>query len=200
MELSSLITLLETYRYFILFPLACFEGPMLGFITGTLIPLGIFSPIPLLITLVLADVIPDIIYYFLGRWGKEKKFVHAALGRIGLHEERLELVRDFWHGHTAKAMLVTKFSYGISTPLLLTAGLVHLPFHRFWKWSAALAFLQYSILVSLGYFFGGFFAQVESALVRAQIIVAAVVVVFGLYFFFTKSVGKQALKEIKKQD
>lgn len=199
MELSAIIALLEQYRYFVLFPLACFEGPMLGFITGTLIPLGVFSPVPLLITLVLADVLPDIIYYYLGRWGKNKKFVHTTLGKVGLHEERLELVSKFWHTHTVKAMLVTKFSYGISTPLLLTAGLVHLPFNKFWKLSAALALLQYSILVSLGYFFGGFFAQVESTLLRAQIIVAAVVIVFALYYFFTKSVGKQALKEIEKE-
>ena len=200
MELAAVIALLEQYRYLVLFPLACFEGPMLGFITGTLIPLGVFSPVPLLITLVLADVIPDIAYYFIGRWGKDKEYVHTTLGKLGLHEERLELVRRFWHTHTVKAMLVTKFSYGISTPLLLTAGLVHLPFHKFWKLSAALAFLQYAVLVSLGYFFGGFFAQVESTLVRAQIIIAAVVVVFALYYFLTKSVGRQALKEIKKED
>ena len=65
MDLAAIILLLEQYRYFILFPLACFEGPMVAFVAGTLIPLGYFSPLPLFAVLVLADVIPDISYYFL---------------------------------------------------------------------------------------------------------------------------------------
>lgn len=198
MEFAAIVALLEQYRYFVLFPLACIEGPMLGFITGTLIPLGYFAPIPLVATLVLADVIPDIAYYYLGRYGKNKKRVHTLLAKVGMHEERMEAVKQFWHTHTVKAMLITKFSYGLSTPLLVTAGLVHLPFGTFWKLSAALALLQYSTLVALGYFFGSYFAQVESVLVRAQIIVAAVVILFAAYYVLTKSVGKRFGGEITK--
>lgn len=171
---------------------------MLGFIAGTLIPLGYFSPIPLVATLVAADVLPDIAYYYLGRFGKDKQRVHTMLGKVGLNEERLGTVKHFWHTHTVKAMLITKFSYGLSTPLLVTAGLVHVPFATFWKLSAALALLQYSVLVGLGYFFGNYFAQVESVLVRAQIIVAAVVIVFAAYYVLTKSVGKRFGGEITK--
>ncbi|MSR70688.1 hypothetical protein EXS62_01475 [Candidatus Kaiserbacteria bacterium] len=195
MELAAIIALLEQYRYLVLFPLACFEGPILGFITGSLIPLGYFSPVPLLATLVLADVIPDIAYYFFGRWGKEKSLVERFGHKLRLTPERLETLRVLWHTHPAKSMMVTKFAYGLSTPLLIIAGLVHLPFSKFWKLSAALALLQYSVLMSLGYFFGGYFATVQSTLVRVEILVAAAVVVFGIYYFFTRSVSKQFLKK-----
>jgi membrane protein DedA with SNARE-associated domain len=197
MELAAVIALLEQYRYLILFPLACIEGPMLGFITGTLIPLGYFSPVPLFVTLVLADVIPDIAYYFLGRWGNNQAVVEKWGHKIRLTPERFELLRKLWHTHTIKAMMITKFSYGISTPLLITAGLVHVPFNRFWKWSAVLAAAQYSALMALGYFFGGYFAMVESTIVRVQILVAAAVVVFIIYYIFTKSVRKNFAKELE---
>jgi membrane protein DedA with SNARE-associated domain len=197
MELAAVIALLEQYRYLILFPLACIEGPMLGFITGTLIPLGYFSPLPLFVTLVLADIIPDVAYYFLGRWGNNKAVVEKWGHKIRLTPERFELLRKLWHTHTVKAMMITKFSYGISTPLLITAGLVQVPFNRFWKWSAVLAAAQYSVLMALGYFFGGYFAMVESTIVRVQILVAAAVVVFIIYYVFTKSVRKNFAKELE---
>lgn len=190
MELAAIVVLLEQYRYFILFPLACLEGPILGFITGSLIPLGYFSPLPLLLLLVAADVIPDCIYWAVGRWGKKKGLVESIGKKVGLTPERFGVLERLWHGHPVKAMAITKFSYGISTPLLITAGLVHLPLGKFVGLSALLALLQYSVLVALGYFFGNYFATVQSGLVRAQIVVAAAVAVFVLYYFFSKSVRR----------
>lgn len=195
MELAAIIALLEQYRYLILFPLACFEGPMLGFITGTLIPIGVFHPVPLFATLVLADVVPDLAYYFFGRWGKQKSLMERVGPKLRITPERFEVVRQLWHTHPFKTMLITKFAYGLSTPLLITAGLVHLPFSTFWKYSAILAAFQYATLMGLGYFFGGYFATVESTLVRAQILVAAVAVVFVAYYLITRSVRSQFFKK-----
>ena len=195
MDLAAVVALLEQYRYFILFPIACFEGPMVGFIAGTLIPLGYFSLLPLIVTLVLADVIPDISYYFFGRWGKEKSLVEKIGPKLRITPEHFEMVRDIWHRHPFKTMAVTKFAYGLSTPLLISAGLVHLPFQTFWKYSTILAFFQYSVLVGLGYFFGEYFATVESTMVRIEILIAAVAVVFAGYYFITRKVRSQFFKK-----
>ena len=193
MDLAAIVVLLEQYRYFILFPLACFEGPMVAFVAGTLIPLGYFSPLPLFVVLVLADVIPDIAYYFFGRWGREKSLIEKVGPKLRITPERFEVVRNLWHTHPFKTMAITKFAYGLSTPLLITAGLAHLPFNTFWRYSAILAAFQYSVLTGLGYFFGGYFATVESTLVRIEMIVAAAVVVFAVYYLITRKVSSQFL-------
>lgn len=194
MELAPLIALLVQYRYFILFPIACIEGPIVGFVAGTLIPLGYFHALPLIVVLIFADIIPDIAYYFIGRWGKERSLIERVGPKLRITPERFDVVRNLWHTHPFKTMIVTKFAYGLSTPLLLTAGLVHLPFNTFWCYSALLAAFQYSVLVGLGYFFGNYFATVESTLVRVQILVAAAAVVFGLYYLLTRSVRSQFFK------
>jgi membrane-associated protein len=199
MEFAAIIALLVQYRYLVLFPLACVEGPMLGFITGTLIPLGYFHPVPLFATLVLADVLPDIAYYFAGRWGKERSLIEKIGPKLRITPERFEVVRNLWHTHPFKTMAITKFAYGLSTPLLITAGLVHLPFNKFWRYSAFLAAVQYSVLMGLGYFFGGYFSTVESTLVRAQILVAGVALVFGLYYLLTRTVRTQFFKQENAQ-
>ena len=195
MELATIIALLEQYRYLILFPLACFEGPMLGFITGSLVPLGYFHPLPLFVTLVLADVIPDISYYFFGRWGKKKSLIERVGPKLRITPEHFEMVRGLWHTHPFKTMAITKFAYGLSTPLLISAGLFHLQFKVFWQYSAILAAFQYAVLIGLGYFFGGYFATVENTLVRVEILIAAAAVVFGIYYLITHSVRSRFLKK-----
>ena len=195
MDFAAAVILLEQYRYFILFPIACFEGPMIAFIAGTLIPLGYFSVVPLIITLIFADVIPDLAYYFFGRWGKERSLIERVGPKLKITPERFEVVRNLWHTHPFKTMAVTKFAYGLSTPLLITAGLAHLPFNTFWRYSAVLAAFQYSVLVGLGYFFGGYFATVESTLVRAEMLVAAAAIVFAGYYIIVRRVRAQFLKK-----
>lgn len=199
MDLAAIILLLEHYRYFIVFPLACFEGPMIAFVAGTLIPLGYFSPLPLFIVLVLADVIPDVTYYLLGRWGGERSLIEKIGPKLKITPERFEVVRSLWHTHPFKTMAVTKFAYGLSTPLLITAGLAHLLFNTFWRYSAILAAFQYSILVGLGYFFGEYFATIESTLVRIEILVAAVAIVFAGYYMIARTVRSRFLKKESDQ-
>lgn len=197
---DTIIQLIIEYRYWILFPLACIEGPMLAFIAGTLIALGYFNPFAVFGILVLGDVLPDISYYFLGRYGKQKSLIERFGPRIGITPERFEVARTLWFGHTFKTMLITKFAYGLSTPLLVTAGLVHLPFNRFWQSSVPLSILQYVILLALGYFLGASFALVESSLARVQLIIAAVAVLFAVYYFVTSSFRKKFLAEQKKEE
>jgi len=195
MELATIIALLEQYRYLILFPLASFEGPILGFITGSLVPLGYFSLLPLYAVLIAADVLPDIAYYFLGRWGGDNRLVQKLIKKAGLDEERFVFVRTLWHEQTTKAMLITKFSYGLSTPLLVIAGLVHLPLGRFIKWSVGLAAGQYAVLLTLGYFFGGQLSLVDSAFAKVQLIILSVIIIGVSYYFFTRYMRKAFWKQ-----
>ncbi len=197
MDFAAIIALIEQYRYLILFPLAWIEGPMLAFITGSLIPLGYFSPIPLFLILVAGDVIPDITYYFLGRFGGKLEFVKRHSWKVGLNGERLDTIKNLWFTHTHKTMLVSKFAYGLSTPLLITAGLIHLPFRRFWTSSVPLSIAQYVFLIALGYFFGGYFSEVKDTLTRVQLLIAAVAVVGIVYYLITRSVRAQFLKSQK---
>ena len=190
-DLAAIVALLEQYRYLILFPLACIEGPMLAFVAGSLIPLGYFEPLPLFLVLVAGDVVPDIIYYYIGYYGSKKNFIERHGSKVGLHGDRLDTVQSLWHTHTHKTMFFSKFAYGLSTPLLISAGLVHLPFRRFWTSSVPLSIAQYAVLVALGYFFGDYFSKVEDWLTRVQLLIAGAVVVGVGYYLFTRSIRKQ---------
>src|SRR5579859_2852137 len=77
--MDAALHLILVYRYWILFPLACFEGPITGFIIGTLVALGYFNVFAAYFLLVMGDIIPDTAYYLLGRYGEKGTFVKKAL-------------------------------------------------------------------------------------------------------------------------
>lgn len=193
MELATIIALLEQYRYLVLFPIAAYEGPIISFVAGSLIPLGYFNIFLLYPLLILADVIPDSIYYALGRFGKRKNLIEHWGPKVGITPERFSLFEELWHTHSAKAMMITKWSYGLSIPLLILAGFVHLPLKRFVLLSILYSMIQYGVLVSLGYFFGNYFAQVSDTFVRVQLIIAAMAIVGIGYYLFAKSMRKKFL-------
>ena len=197
--MDGVMQLLIEYRYWILFPLACFEGPMLAFIAGILVAAGYFDPLITFGILVMGDVVPDITYYLIGRFGNRKGLIERLVGKLGMKPEHFAMIRDLWFNHTTRTMFITKFAYGLSTPLLITSGIVKLPFNRFWTNTVPLSILQYTVLLTLGYFLGSSYALVESTFARAQIIIAAIAVIAGIYYFFTSSMRKKFLAEQKKR-
>lgn len=198
--MDGLMHLLIEYRYWILFPLACFEGPIIGFIAGVLIAAGYFNPIIVFGILLMGDVIPDVSYYLIGRFGNRRGMMERLAGKIGIRPDHFEMVRKLWFNHTTRTMFITKFAYGLSTPLLITAGLVKLPFNRFWTNTVPLSILQYSVLLTLGYFLGNYYTAVESTFARVQIIVAAVAILAGVYYFFGSAIKRKFMAEQKERE
>ncbi|MDP3935351.1 MAG: hypothetical protein Q8Q46_04010, partial [Candidatus Giovannonibacteria bacterium] len=116
MNLETITQLLIQYRYLILFPLAAFEGPIVAFVVGILVAAGYFNPFIAYAILLFGDIIPDSIYYFIGRHGERKTFVARYGAKVGITEERFGVIKKLWHHHGFKTMFVSKLAYGLSTP------------------------------------------------------------------------------------
>jgi len=193
--MEQALQLLLEYRYWILFPLACFEGPITGFVVGTLVALGYFNPFLVFILLVLGDVIPDSVYYFVGKYGEKKSLITKYLGKIGVTPDHVGTIHNLWHVHTAKSMVFSKFAYGLSTPFLISAGVVNLGFKKFISYSLPISIVQYAVLMGLGYFFGAtYYPIITQSVDGIGIVVVAVVVVAVVYYFFTNSMRKKFLQ------
>src|SRR4051794_39487817 len=85
MDIASVTAVLMTYRYWILFPLACIEGPILSFFMGTLCALGYFNPFLVYPIMLAGDLIPDTILFYVGRRGKRAHLLEKYGPKIGLH-------------------------------------------------------------------------------------------------------------------
>jgi membrane-associated protein len=154
MDPAGLLTLLLTYRYWVLLPLAIVEGPMLAFACGVLVSLGYLSAPVTLGILVLGDIIPDTVFYTLGRFWSDRPVVQRLAARLGVTEAHLADARGFWHNHPGKTMLMSKFAYGISSAFLFMAGLMRMSALRFYGYSISISIAHYVVIMTAGYYFG----------------------------------------------
>jgi len=79
--MEQILTLLQTYGYIILIPLAAFEGQVVALVSGFLVYLGIFHIVPVFIIFILGDFVPDVAYYWIGRLGNKKNFLEKCRER-----------------------------------------------------------------------------------------------------------------------
>jgi len=191
MSLDVIFQLLDTYRYWVLFPLAFFEGPMVGFIVGVFIALGYLNPIGAYAVLILGDMVPDTLYYYLGKYGKRLTFVARLENKIGVYQNHFERIQSLWWNHTGKTMFISKLAYGLSTPFLISAGATSLPFRRFFSYAIIVIFTQYAVIMFLGYHFGNSLTLFTDVYMRVSYIVAGVLVLGIVYYIWLSRYVKQ---------
>lgn len=195
MPLDSITQLILQYRYWILFPLACFEGPVISFIAGMFIAGGYFNPIGAYTVLIFGDIIPDTGYYYLGRFGQRGPLIKRYLGRIGITEEHFDVIHRLWHNHGIKTMFFSKLAYGLSTVFLVSAGLVRMPPRKFYLYAIPVTLLQYGVLMLLGYYFAASFALITNILTDVQIFIAAIAIFIIAYYLLTQYMRRRLLAQ-----
>lgn len=192
----SPLTLLHTYRYWVLFPLAFFEGPIISLIAGLFVSQGYLEVIPTFIILSLGDIIPDILYYGIGRLSHRANFLARYGHRFGIGKDRLAAIERLWHRHTFKSVLFSKWAYGMSTPLLLSAGLARVPTGKYISSVIPIVLTQYAALLAVGYYFGSSYQLISAYIQDAGWVIAGGVVIFIIiYFFVARSAKRELLRE-----
>ncbi len=188
---ESIIALLEAYRYWILFPLACIEGPIVSLATGFLISTNYFRFWWALAVIVPGDVLPDLLYYCIGRFAGNSGFAVRNRHKIGLTPERLQRIESLWSVHAVKLMMISKWAYGLSTPLLITAGMSRVNISVFVLLSTVLSVLQYSILLFLGWKFGESIQSIsrsfEAVSIIATVALGLSIVAYGIFSRYMRS-------------
>jgi membrane protein DedA with SNARE-associated domain len=179
--------LVNQYGYFILYPIAVLEGPIISIIAGFMASKGLLDGFAAYLILVLGDTTGDILYYLLGRFGGYQ-FVKRWGERIGLSKKRMDAVdRHFIH-HGGKTLLFGKWTQTVGAPILVTAGMLRMKFAKY-MWYNTLGTLPKSlVLLLLGYYFGTTYDQWSKYLdIISWAALGVVVLGFIIYYFRKKS-------------
>lgn len=197
---ASLLALLHTYRYWVLFPLAFFEGPIIALIAGLFVSQGYLEAFPTYIILSLGDIVPDTLYYWIGRLSHQANFLARYGHRFGISKDRLHAIEQLWQRHTFKSVLFSKWAYGMSTPLLLSAGLARVPAKKYISYIVPIVLMQYAVLLVIGYYFGSSYQLISMYVKDAGWVIAAGVVIFlVIYFIVARSAKRKLLRETESQ-
>lgn len=182
--LGRIIELLIAYKYYIIFPIAVVEGPIISILSGFIASNGYINIYIAFALLVLADLVGDTIFYLAGRFGGNPFLRHW--GRFfGIRETTLLKLEGHFAKHGGKLLLFGK-TQAIGGAILATAGVSKMSFPRFLKFNAIGTFVKTPIFLAIGYFFGMAYIKIDNYLIKATIILSLVIVVFIIAYILRK--------------
>lgn len=184
--MDGIITLLLTYKYLILVPIAIVEGPIASVIAGFLVTLGFLNIFFVYVIIVLGDIIGDTALYYLGYGGKTILNKYGSF--LGITQERLEQAKRYFETKHQKAIILSKIIHGVGVAGLVTAGILRIPYRRYIKSCITVTIPQSAILLLTGILFGHAYLQIGKYLdyFAATISIVVLAVVAFLFYRYGK--------------
>lgn len=195
-SIDNILGLLLHFEYLVLFPAVVVEGPIVTIISGFLSSLGYLNIFFVFPVVVLADLTGDILWYSMGRWGREV-FIEKWGRYVGITLARVEKLEEHFNKHMGKALFLGKLSHGLGGIFLVAAGISKIPIGKF-IWFNFLATLPKTlVLLIIGYYFGEAFIQLNRYINYVAIAFASMGIL--LPFLYYVGVDKLVNKVLKGQ-
>lgn len=143
---------------------------------------------------ILGVLLGDIIWYVLGRTGRNFKFLNRFRKRLG--EEKIKRVEEKFKKNSIKTILLVRLIYGLRAIILFMAGVTKMNFFSFIALNFIGTFLWGAILMAVGYFFGQSIIVLQSYIENIILFISIVIFLAGLtlaLIYFTK---KSLVKKI----
>lgn len=141
------------HGYVIMFLAMCAEGPTVTAAATFASTFGYFNPIIVFILSMLGDIIPDMIYYAIGYYGRIP-MVKRFSKRFGLTESKIEHLEQTIEKHGGKTVTVLKLTPVLATPGLMLVGAMRMAVGRFLFFVVLVTLQKTLVFMAIGYFFG----------------------------------------------
>lgn len=163
--LHNIALWVESSKYILIFIGTIFEGPVVMMTSGFLYGLGNFSLWPMYIALVLGDLVADILWYCLGRFGG-RKFVFKFGKFIGVNPEILDKVEHNFNKYYQKILIISKLTMGLgfASVILIFAGISKVPFRKYLILNLIGGFIWTAIVIVIGYFLGNVYTIIPESI------------------------------------
>lgn len=135
--------------YVVLFVMVLVEGPFAILLASTAASTGFLNPVPVFLTASLGNLVADLLWYFLGVFGKTEwllkiKWLHLERGKLNLLTQKIS--------HNAvKILVIAKLTNGLIVPALIATGLARVQIRRWFPGIFFSNLLITAVFVFLGY-------------------------------------------------
>lgn len=130
------------------------EGPIATVVAGSLVGAGHLSWWTVLLTVVVADLLADSVFYLLGRRGFGPR-TRRLLSRIGVTESQWAALRETVSTQLPRVVIGAKLVDIGAIPAFLATGMARVPYRRVLAWNAPATAMRAAALTSLGALVGG---------------------------------------------
>ncbi len=177
--------------YWLMLLAMCIEGPTITTAGAFGSALGYFNPWIIFALSILGDVIPDSLYYWLGRWGRLSLATKISK-RFGFTQQRIEELEKQIEMHGGKTVAVLKYTPVLATPGLMLVGAMRMNWWKYIKTVLIVTSQRTAVLMILGYFFGRTFdigKYLKYGAIVPIVILLAYVMLMWLYGKYSKLIA-----------
>ncbi len=168
------------WTYLVLALLVAVEGPIATLLGAAAASAGLMRPILVFIAAAFGNLTADSLWYSLGYAGKIETALRLGR-RLGIRQDFLESLEKGLQNHATKIMLMAKLTMSFMIPSLLAAGLVKVPWRRWFPAVFSGEMLWTGSLVLIGYYATEAIKRVERGIEYAILGLSLVFVVFILW-------------------
>jgi membrane protein DedA with SNARE-associated domain len=168
------------WTYLVLALLVAVEGPIATLLGAAAASAGLMQPILVFIAAAFGNLTADSLWYSLGYAGKIETALRLGR-RVGIRQDFLESLEKGLQNHATKIMLMAKLTMSFMIPSLLAAGLVKVPWRRWFPAVFSGEMLWTGSLVLIGYYATEAIKRVERGIEYAILGLSLVFVVFILW-------------------
>ena len=153
--LAPLVAFLQATKYPLFFAGAYIEGTVVMLTGGVLLRLGEVQFLPLYASLILGDVLSDIMWYWIGYFGA-RRFVMRWGYLVGATPEIVAKMERRFHKYHLRILVISKLTmgFGLAVPILTTAGMMRVSFKRYCAINIVGSFIWVGFVIFVGYNFG----------------------------------------------
>jgi membrane protein DedA with SNARE-associated domain len=185
--LANLYIIMSAYPYLVIFLAVLIEGPLATILAGFWLAQGLINPFLVFIIVIVADLLGDIFYYYLGRSGR--KFGKRLFKK---KSEKLLELEDYLKNNSGQALLIGKFAHGIGALFIFAAGAARIPIGKFLFFNTLGTIPKSIILMLVGYFFGqSYLSLTKYADIFGLGTLAIGLTILLIYFLSAKKIKKK---------
>jgi len=162
-------------------PIAIFEGPIVTVIGGFLSAHNLLNPYIVFSISILGDLVGDLLYYILGRWGRST-FLMRWAGLLGATDERVEKLERHFEKHSGKTLVVGKLTHGVGSMVLIAAGASRMSVGKFVFYNVLSSLPKSLAFVLVGYYYGQAYRQISGFLNYVALALLGLVAAFLLFY------------------
>ena len=174
------------HGYPLLFIVMLIEGPVVTAAGAFAAALHYFNVWTVLLLSILANLIPDLIYYAIGYWGRET-FINKYGHYLGITPERIATTEKLAEAHSGKSLFFIKMTPFLATPGLVLVGATKMDLKKYAFWCLIIIIPSSLLYLILGYYFGAAYDTIDRYLnLGGYVIVAAAAIVIAIAYFQRK--------------
>jgi membrane protein DedA with SNARE-associated domain len=176
---SGQLPQLGFWTYIILALLVAVEGPIATLLGAAAASAGLMRPMPVFLAAATGNLTADSLWYTLGYLGKTEWLLHFGR-RLGLRESLINHLKKNMLTHATKVLFLAKLTVSFVIPSLVAAGLLRIPWKRWFPALVVAETIWTGSLILIGYYTTEALKRVERGVEYAVLVASIFFVAFAI--------------------